>query len=260
MKFILEVLTYFIIYSFLGWIIESAYKSILEKKLINSGFLHGPFCPIYGVGALIMFFSLKDFKGNMFIVFCLGFVVLSAWEYAVGVFLEKMFNTKYWDYSNYKYNLQGRVCLLNSMFWGILGVIFIEIIHPFIQNKVELIDNNIIIGIDIVISIYLIIDCIISIVKLNTMEANLNKLEELNSKIKDKLEEIKEKGKIPNANTYVENAKSMIDKLNKKKNRLNRQLYRNVYRLKKAFPTMQSDKISRILELKIELKRDRKNK
>ena len=99
MQVLFELITYFIIYSFLGWLIESVYKSIFEKKIINSGFLHGPFCPIYGMGAIIMYLILQDFKGNPLVIFILGFVVLSIWEYIVGVLLEKLFKTQYWDYS-----------------------------------------------------------------------------------------------------------------------------------------------------------------
>lgn len=206
-----------------------------------------------------MYFCLKDFKGNLLLVFCLGFVVLSVWEYIVGVLLEKIFHTKYWDYSNYKYNLQGRVCLTNSMFWGILGVIFIYFVHPFVESRLSLVNYTIILYADISVSIYLIIDCIISIVKVMHIDTNLMKLEELNSKIKDKLEEIKEIGKNVNINA-TDNTKSILDELNNKQNKLHKKLYKNVYRLKKAFPTMKSDNINKILELKNELKRDRKSR
>lgn len=253
----LEILTYFIIYSFFGWILESIFKTIIQKKAVNSGFLHGPFCPIYGVGALIMYFCLRDFKGNAFIVFCLGFVVLSVWEYIVGVLLEKIFNTKYWDYSDNKYNLQGRVCLLNSIFWGILGIIFIYFIHPFMQQQLLKIDRNIIIYCDIIFAICLIVDTAVSTIKVLSMENNLAKMDELNNRIKEKLEEIKEKGKNI---SKVDNGKDILEELKKKRERINRRLYKNVYRLKKAFPTMESDKITKILQLKRDLKKAKKIK
>lgn len=204
-----------------------------------------------------MYFCLKDFKGNFLLVFCLGFVVLSVWEYIVGVFLEKIFNTKYWDYSNYKYNLQGRVCLINSIFWGILGLLFIYFVHPFIESKIDLVNSTIILYADIAISIYLIGDYIVSIIKVTHIDTNLIKLEELNSKIKDKLEEIKEIGKNVNINA-TDNAKLILDELKIRQSKLNKKLYKNVYRLKKAFPTMKSDNFNKILELKNELKKDRR--
>jgi len=102
---ILDLLTYFMIYSFLGWIIESVYKSILQKRFVNSGFLHGFLCPIYGFGALIMLLFLNQLKSNLFIVFLAGIIILSIWEYFVGYLLEKILKTKYWDYSDNKYNI-----------------------------------------------------------------------------------------------------------------------------------------------------------
>ena len=139
---IIKIILYFIIYSFLGWVLESVYKSIGQRKLVNSGFLHGPFCPIYGFGAVIMFLFLNKFTNNIVLLFIMGFFILSIWEYIVGFILEKTFNTKYWDYSNNKFNIQGRVCLKNSLFWGALGVIFTTYIHPYIIQKVDQISEN----------------------------------------------------------------------------------------------------------------------
>ena len=124
-----KLLTYFIIYSFLGWVMESTFRSVLEKKIINTGFLIGPLCPIYGIGACIMFLFLDKFYDNVLILFLVSIVSLTLWEYIVGVLLEKVFNTKYWDYSNQKFNFQGRICLFNSLCWGVLGVIFIKYIQ-----------------------------------------------------------------------------------------------------------------------------------
>lgn len=82
---IVVILNYFIIYSFLGWILESVYKSLYEKKMINSGFLAGPFCPIYGYGALIMYLFLDRFENSYLLLFIVAFIVLSVWEYIVRV-------------------------------------------------------------------------------------------------------------------------------------------------------------------------------
>ena len=115
-----EIATYFILYSFLGWIMESIFRSICERKLINTGFLRGPFCPIYGIGSIIMFLFLENFADSPILLFFIAMVILTIWEYIVGVILEKIFNTKYWDYSDHKFNFQGRICLTNSIYWGVL--------------------------------------------------------------------------------------------------------------------------------------------
>ena len=120
-----DLLTYFIIYSFLGWIMESTVRSVCERKIINTGFLNGPCCPIYGIGAIIMLLFLGKFEERPILLIFLSITILTLWEYVVGVLLEKIFHTKYWDYSKQKFNFQGRICLVNSICWGILGLIFI---------------------------------------------------------------------------------------------------------------------------------------
>lgn len=254
----LKLVTFFLIYSFLGWCIESIYKSIGARKLVNSGFLNGPFCPIYGYGAVIMYFFLEKLKGEPVLTFCLGFVILSVWEYFVGVLLEKVFHTKYWDYSHHKYNLQGRVCLTNSIFWGVLSVVFIEFIHPIIENYTFKLDTSVIAYIDIVLLVIILIDTIISILNVISISDSLARVQELNDTIKEKLEELKIKGKnIKDVN--IEGLQLTIDKLKKRRNKIILKSYRKAYRLKKAFPTIKSENITAILNQKIEnFKKDKK--
>ena len=92
---IIKIIMYFIVYSFFGWIMESVLKTVIQKKPVNSGFLYGPFCPIYGFGAIIMFIFLQGFKERPILLFIIAFFVLSTWEYLVGWMLEKIFHTKY---------------------------------------------------------------------------------------------------------------------------------------------------------------------
>ncbi|HBB29668.1 MAG TPA: hypothetical protein DC000_10580, partial [Clostridiales bacterium] len=105
---------YFIMYSVIGWICEVIFCSIPEKKFINRGFLNGPLCPIYGFGALIVIFFLTPFKDSIFLVFIFGLIVTSTLEYFTSYAMEKLFHSKWWDYSNNRFNINGRVCLLNS--------------------------------------------------------------------------------------------------------------------------------------------------
>lgn len=260
---IIEILSYFIIYSFLGWILESVFKTILAKKIINSGFLHGPFCPIYGVGAIIMYLGLSNFKEYPILVFILGFLILSIWEYIVGWGLEKVFDTKYWDYSQNKFNIKGRVCLMNSMFWGILGIIFTYVIHPFIEEKITYIPQEILLYIIIIIYAYLLIDAITSSVKVKNITIKVKKIHEIGETIKEKLEKLeklKELGADIKQNN-IDTLQKAIDDLKLKQNRLKLKLYRHIYRLKNAFPTMKSETISRILKEKAKiLKRNKKTK
>lgn len=252
---ILEILTYFIIYSILGWIMESIVRSIAERKIINTGFLIGPLCPIYGIGAIIMFLFLEKFENNIIILFLSAIIVLTLWEYAVGVLLEKLFHTKYWDYSNNKFNFQGRICLLNSICWGVLGVLFVKYMHPFIQGVVAKLNPQIVAYSTIIITIVVLVDAIISIVKVKNIKTTLEKIEDLNKEIKEKLKEMKiiaHEGK-------GENIQQIVDNLKKKRNRTILHLYRNVHRLKKAFPAIDTKEITQALNQKIDFKKKKKN-
>ena len=252
---IFTLLAYFIIYSVLGWIIESIYRSICERKIINTGFLKGPFCPIYGIGAIIMILFLQNLENNVILLFIISMIVLTLWEYIVAVILEKTFNIKYWDYSNNKFNFQGRICLLNSIYWGILGVVFIKYIHNFVQDKVLMIPTNIlIISVSVVIVIVLIV-AINTVVKIKNLKSTLEKIENLNLQIKQKLQELKEI-KI-DENKYLQTA---IQNLDKKRKNISHRLYKRVYRLKKAFPAIDSKEITEILNRKIEFKKNKKDR
>ncbi len=255
---LLYVLAYFIIYSFFGWVMESVLKTVIQKKFVNSGFLYGPICPIYGFGAVIMFVFLERFKENILFLFIISCIILSIWEYLVGWMLELIFKTKYWDYSDHKYNIKGRVCLENSLFWGILGVLFIHFIHPFIVEKIAIIPREILLYIVTILTITLIVDLIISITKLLRLQVNINKINEITEKIKDRVEELKE-----NRQINTESIQQIIDDLKYKQSKINRRLLRQTIRMKRAFPTMKSDaieKINEFLNQKIEVRKKDKSK
>lgn len=253
------ILSYFVIYSFLGWCLESVFRSICEKKIINTGFLFGPVCPIYGVGAILMVLIMGKLQGNIVAIFFYSLVVLTIWEYVVGVFLEKTFKTKYWDYSNHKINFQGRICLTNSLCWGLLGVAFINYINPFICDIINKLDINIF-RIVIYTSLMIILtDMIISIIKVKNINNTWKKVQELNEEIKEKLKEIKEntQNKKHEKTKVTENVQLVVDDLKKKRNRIIRKLYRYVFRLKKAFPAINTKEITEILNKKVILKRNK---
>ncbi len=257
-----EILLYFIIYSFLGWIMESTFRTIKEKKIINTGFLKGPFCPIYGFGAIIMFLFLDQFENKPILLFFIAMIILTIWEYIVGVLLEKIFKTKYWDYSDHKFNFQGRICLTNSIYWGLLGVVFVKYIHPFIQGIISKVDIQILYYISSIITVVFLVDMIASIIKVKNISIKLEKIEELNKEIKEKLKEIKmlsiEAEKTLEENVTPENIQIIVEKLKRKRNRTIVRLYKNVYRLKKAFPAINTTEITEILSKKIEIKKKQK--
>lgn len=257
---IFNLLIYFVVYSIGGWVLETIFRSFCEKKLVNTGFLNGPFCPIYGLGTIIMILFLEKFKRSIILLFIISFLILSIWEYIVGVLLEKIFKTRYWDYSNHKININGRVCLTNSIFWGILGVLFIKYIHPFIEKNIETIDPFLLKNIILIITCLVLIDTIISIISTINIKVTLQKVEELNNQIKEKIEELKNLSNKEIKVEIVERMKNKVNTLKKRKNRLFLKLYKRVNRLKKTFPDLQSNEITEILSKGIELIRKDKTK
>ncbi|MEI3394950.1 MAG: putative ABC transporter permease [Clostridia bacterium] len=128
---------YFFVYAFLGWVLETIYCVVTLGVFNKRGFLYGPICPIYGFGAIILITCLENIKTNKIGKFFISLIAFTAFEYVVSVVLESLFGLRWWDYTNEPFNFQGRISLAFSMAWGVIGVVFIEEIHPFVKKKVE---------------------------------------------------------------------------------------------------------------------------
>ncbi len=126
--------SFFLMYSVFGWICEEIWCTIAFKKVVKRGMLHGPICPIYGFGALSIWFFLYPFRNMWIPLFFASMLVTSLLEYFTSWLLEKLFHAKWWDYSEEKFNLNGRVCLLNSFAFGIGGLAFWHLLHPFFEQ------------------------------------------------------------------------------------------------------------------------------
>lgn len=121
----------FAAYCFIGWVAETIYRCATQRKFVNAGFLFGPFIPIYGIGAflvLVLEHALQELPIALRLA-AFG-LVLTLLEYAAGYLSEKIFKLKLWDYSEYRFHLHGRVCLLFSLFWTVLAFGFVTMIHP----------------------------------------------------------------------------------------------------------------------------------
>ena len=151
-------LAFFFIYSFLGWCIESTIVSVSKRKLTNRGFLKGPMLPLYGFGALTIIISTLMVADNIVLVYICGMIAATALEYVTGAAMEAIFNMKYWDYSDKKFNLQGHICLSSSLAWGVFTLLLIRVVHPRISALLEKIPQNVCFGALVVITIVFAID------------------------------------------------------------------------------------------------------
>lgn len=148
MNAVLDHVFYFFLYSVIGWIGETIYCSLGEHKFINRGFLTGPLCPIYGSGATVfgvLLSPLYDKYGMtwywVIIVIFLGMILADIVEFLTSLIMEKLFNARWWDYSNKKFNIQGRICLGHTMYWGAATFLFVYIVHPAVKGYISTIMN-----------------------------------------------------------------------------------------------------------------------
>lgn len=217
----------FLFFSFIGWILELVYRGIRIKKIVNPGFMSGCVVPLYGFGAVILYIICNLFEKvnsdyKIIIIFIISIILLSLLELISGIILDKCFNLRLWDYSKNKFNFKGHICLLYSMYWGFLSLIFYNFIYPkltnitmnFINSGVGLFILGICAGlflIDLCVSIGL-LNRIVKYSKIITETIDLEKLK------LDIRRRVKRKKIFNSLFPYIITNKYLRDKLNDKKN------------------------------------------
>ena len=136
MKTIETWFLWLMIYSVIGWVYESTICSIGQRKLINRGFLNGPYCPIYGTGAVLVLLVLGRIQ-NPVLLFFAGAVLTCSLEYLTSWLMEKLFHARWWDYSKRKFNIGGRVCLIGAVVFGAFSVVLILVLHPWVKSLTD---------------------------------------------------------------------------------------------------------------------------
>lgn len=179
-----EFIIFLTIYSFIGWVCEVIYCSILSRKIVNRGFLAGPVCPVYGFGAMFVVFLLKPADSGIIVIFLTGLALTSILEYITGWLLEAFFSTKWWDYSNNRFNLNGRVCLKNSVLFGLMCVVLVKVLHPAITHVVVLIPEIWVKVSGIVLIAAFAIDILLTVNTLLNLHDRLKKLHEFTEDLK----------------------------------------------------------------------------
>lgn len=159
---IIQWLFFFYFYCFFGWCFESTYVSIKSHKLVNRGFMRGPFLPLYGSGAIMMLVVSMPFQDNIFLVYIAGCLGATALEYVTGVTMEALFKVRYWDYSKNKFNFQGHICLGSSLAWGFLTILMTEVIHKPIERFVLSIPSGVLTAVTLVLTAYICADFALS--------------------------------------------------------------------------------------------------
>lgn len=228
----------FLTYAFLGWCMEVTCKLIQFKRFINRGFLVGPYCPIYGWGALAITLLLQRYTNDIIVLFVMAVIVCSFIEYFTSYFMEKKYHARWWDYSNKKFNINGRICLDTMIPFGILGLFIMYVSNPFfidIYNNIPDIWLHIIAG--ILFTLY-IIDNIVSSRIISSIHVEEEKIadntEEITNEIATKIKQLlKQKSwlhrRLVNAypNFRFEKLELIKERLEKRKQKIAKKLEKN---------------------------------
>jgi len=182
----------FIIYSFIGWSMEVVMSLIRTGKFINRGFLIGPYCPIHGIGCILLIICLQKFVDYPVLVFIMSLLLCSGLEYATSYIMEKLFKARWWDYSDRRFNIRGRVCLEYMIAFGVLGTIIIYIINPYFMSLINLISNKTLYIITIILAVIYLTDLIISTKTIYTLKNTIilvakDNTEQINEKVHEML-------------------------------------------------------------------------
>lgn len=237
---------WFMLYSVIGWLYEVFLFFLWKKKFINRGFLNGPYCPIYGSGSLLLLFVLGKIE-NPFLLFLLGALLTCTLEYLTSYIMEKMFNARWWDYSDLKFNINGRVSLLGAVAFGIFSALLIKIIHPFVSQCTDMIPIWIFHIAVILILLIFITDNIITFIGFSSFN---NKLKDISAAFAKQKEGAIEKIKGTAIYSSVNNVHAAII------NRLTSQQKRMI----EAFPKLKSLKYNDTLTQIRNYMRDKKKK
>lgn len=265
-----EIILCFFIYGFLGWCTEVAFAAGKEQRFVNRGFLNGPICPIYGVGVVAVVVLLEPYENNLFILYVASIIVVTALEWVTGFILEKLFHSKWWDYSNMPLNLNGYVCLLFSLIWGVACVAIVKWIHPFIFKGVKILPVwfgtilLVLLGIGMLADLYVTVTNILQmnrhLARMEEIAAELRKIsDELGANISENVLEAMEKKEdiAEDMQEYSEELKERAEELREKYRDIKFKNARSVRRILRAFPRMKSRKHSEAMDdLREYLKRE----
>ena len=167
---------------------ESAFVSIGQRKWVNRGFVNGPFCPIYGTGALLVILPLEPIRDNRVLLFFGGVLIASLVEYLVGFLLETLFQATWWDYSKKPFNIKGRVCLERSVEWGVLCLFVVEFIQPVIERCAAAIPRALGEAVGSLLLVYLAVDTTVTVLQILRFNEKLAALRASHEGLRGRLE------------------------------------------------------------------------
>lgn len=185
-------LVYFYFYSIFGWLFESGNVSIRQKKWVNRGFMKGPWLPLYGSGAVVILVATLPFAQYPVAVFFAGAVAATVLEYFTGVAMLELFKVRYWDYSYRKIQFQGHICLVSTIVWGLLSLLMVYIIHPWVAHLVGAVNVEVVNVVTFIITLLITYDFTNAFREAMDLRKLIIQVAELKERLEEKLEESRE--------------------------------------------------------------------
>ena len=240
----------FILFSFIGWISEVIYVGVTSAhKFVNRGFLHGPICPVYGFGGVVILILPPSLYATWIPLFLASMILCTTVEYFVSWLMEKLFHTRWWDYSHYKIQLNGRICLLNSILFGFLGVVVIHFVYPLMIDLLNSLGQKVINVSGVIILAVLSVDIFFTVRKLVDFANVMKKLKELGETLNSHYgqEEWFKKG------SFIDMINSVIERADNRKEEFSQKILEKIDKVQnlrlpsvelfiKKFPSIKSTK------------------
>ena len=240
----------FILFSFIGWISEVIYVGVTSAhKFVNRGFLHGPLCPVYGFGGVVILMLPPSLYATWIPLFFASMILCTIVEYFVSWLMEKLFHTRWWDYSHYKIQLNGRICLLNSILFGFLGVVVIHFVYPLMIDLLNSLGQKVINVSGMIILAVLSVDIFFTVRKLVDFANVMKKLKELGETLNSHYgqEEWFKKG------SFIDMINSVIERADNRKEEFSQKILEKIDKVQnlrlpsvelfiKKFPSIKSTK------------------
>lgn len=179
----MEIIWLFFIYSFAGWVGEVCKAAIKQKKFVNRGFVNSPLCPIYGFAAALFALFLPELTENLFFLFLAGMVLSTILEYVTGILMEHIFHQKLWDYSEFRFHLDGYICLRYSLMWGVSSVLMMLFVNPFLCKVTGLLPRIASLAVLWTLSVLLFLDFTSTAMTVLGMQAQAKRLAQLTESI-----------------------------------------------------------------------------
>ena len=185
-----ELLWLFLIYSFLGWVLETVIATVRQRKVVNRGLINGPFCIIYGIGAVLITIWLQELSGLWLFLF--SAVYASVVEWIAGHLIQKIYHERWWDYSENRFNIGGYICLEFSIMWGLGSMIMVNMIHPMIYGVISKIPPMVIYVLLVIFAVAFIIDILVTVKEIVGFKKSLGQLEKIADGLKDIGDQLKD--------------------------------------------------------------------